>query len=211
MKNRITVKPVILPGFIIFFFLVFSADFLFGQVVYKNDLLRLTMNIPQNWKLVGTEKSIKNLKEPKLTDEQLKKIMESNRGVISQVGYFKYDIDSVSGFIPCIRTSVKPNPAKDFLEFKTMMAVFAEKYIKELSDGKYIEEVSEVQIATKKAVYYSYSIKVWQKSVPVLVRTKCYCIPLGSYFIAITCMDNEVSEDCSQLFAEAIGSVNFTE
>ena len=166
------------------------------------------MQSPGNWKFAGTEESKKNLKEIKFTEEQIKRISNSTKGVISQISYYKYDIDSVIGFIPTIKITVRLNPAKNFDEFKNMMIASANRLKSTLNCIEYLDEVATVNLSDHNSIYYSchYSITP-ASSDKFIVRAKCYNIPRGRYFVSITFMDNESTEDCSDLFTELLKTI----
>jgi hypothetical protein len=198
-----------------YFFIVvilFSSNLLSGQIVYQNDLVKLKMQTPANWKYAGTEESKKNLKEIKFTEEQLKRIENSNKGLISQISYYKYNIDSVKGFIPTVKITVRLNPANNFDEFKSMMVASANRVKSTLTSFEYLDNFTTVKLSNHNSIYYScrYSITP-VSSDKFIVRAKSYNIPRGRYFVSITFMDTESSEDCSNLFNELLKTISITD
>ena len=167
------------------------------------------MQTPRNWKYAGTDESTKNLKEVKFTDEQLKIIANSNKGVISQISYYKYDMDTMTGFIPTVKITVRLNPANNFEEFKKIMIASANRVKSTLNSFEYVDDFKTVKLSDHSSIYYScrYSITP-VSSDKFIVRTKCYDIPIGHYFVSIKFMDNESTEDCSELFNELIKSIS---
>jgi len=191
---------------------ILSTNVSLAQTDYQNDLVKLKMQSPTNWKYAGTDESKKNLKEIKFTDEQLKVISSSNNGIISQISYYKYNQDSVTGFIPTVKITVRLNPAKTFDEFKTIMINSANRLKLTLSDFEYLDQVKTVKLSDHNSIYYScrYSITP-ASSEKFNVRTISYNIPRGRYFVSITFMDNDSTEDCSNLFNGIIKTIKITD
>jgi hypothetical protein len=138
--------------------------------------------------------------------------MSSNNGAISQISYHKYDVDSVVGFIPTIKITVRLNPAKNFDEFKNIMIASTDRLKSTLDNFEYLDRITNVKLSNHNCIYYSsrYSITP-ASSEKFIVRTKSYNIPRGNYFVSITFMDNESSEDCSSLFNEIIKTISITD
>jgi len=192
--------------------IILGAQISIGQTIYQNDLVKLKLQPPKNWKYAGTEESKKNLKEVKFTEEELKSISNSNKGIISQISYYKYDMDSVTGFIPTIKITVRLNPAKDFNEFKNMITASADKLKSTLNNFVYLNNITTVKLSDHNSVYYScrYSITP-VSSDKFIIRTKSYSTPRGRYFVSITFMDNESTEDCSNVFNELLKTISITD
>jgi hypothetical protein len=168
------------------------------------------MLAPKNWKVVGTEESMENLKKIKFTDEQLESIAKSKNGIISQTTYYKYDTDKVQGFIPTVKIIVRLNPSESFDEFQSIIIATTEKLKSVLSGFEIIEPVENLKISNQNSIYYSCKYSITPVSSDEFkLRTRSYNIPRGRYFLSITLMDNESNEDCSSEFMEIIKTKRF--
>jgi hypothetical protein len=193
--------------------LLFSFSTLRAQTQYQNNLVNLKLQPPTGWHLSGTEESKKNIKELKLTDEQLKDMSRSMNGVISQIGYSKYNLDSVSGVIPTIKITVRLNPAKNFDEFQEFTNAVVDKNSSVTNKFELIEKICTKVISDHKAIYYAcrYSLTTNSSDEEFIIRVKMYSIPRGRYLINLAFIDNEITEDCSALYAEVLKSVVITD
>ncbi len=208
MRSR-TLKAYIMRHYFFIVLTLLLADSSIGQTIYQNDLVGLKLQPPKNWKYIGTEESKKNLKEIKFTEEQLKDISKSNNGIISQISYIKYEMGSVVGFIPTIKITVRLNPATNFDEFKNMMIASADDLKSTLNSFQYLDSVTEVKLSDHNSTYYSFLFSITPvSSDKFIVRAKSYDIPRGKYFVSITFMDNESTEDCSKLFDEVLKTIS---
>jgi hypothetical protein len=170
------------------------------------------MQTPANWKYAGTEESRKNLKEIRFTDDQLKRVAASNNGIISQITLYKYSTDSVSGFIPTVKLTVRLNPAANFGEFKAIITASTDRLKSAFDDFKYIDKVSTTRISNHDFVYSAFSFSITgAHSAKFVVRARSYDIPRWKYWFSISMMDNSTTEDCSAIYNEILKTIAITD
>ena len=196
----------------LFISLVCTTINLLGQSYYENNQFGIKIQEPANWILASNTDLNKSINKLKLTEEQILKLINENRGIISVCTYYKYNMDSVSGLIPTIKITVRTNPTEDFNEFKKIMITSTDNLKTIVDDFKFIDNFTNIVLSGKECLYYSCSYSLKRKDADKInVRTKYYMIPKGKYFVSISLMDNQTTDDCSKLFDEVIKSLQLQE
>jgi len=191
--------------------LSFSFTLAFGQGFYENKQFGIKALKPEDWILTTNEDLENNLKKLEFNEEQLIKILNSNKGIITLCSYYKYRIDSISGLIPTTKVTIRSNPTYSYSDFKTMKTESTDRVRTVVSDFEFIEKLQDIKVSGFPALHYScrYSINTTDGS-KIKVRNRYYMIPKGTYFISISLMDNETNENCAKVYNEFIASLQLT-
>lgn len=182
-----------------------------AQDVFENKQFGIKMSKPQNW-IAATNTDLQNsLDKIKFNDEELQKVLNSNKGILTLSTYYKYKIDSVAGLIPTIKVTVRANPTNNMADFKQVMAASTDRVKTVVKNFEFIEKFKEVNVSDFPSLYYNchYSFTLANGD-NMKVRNRYYMIPKGAYFISISLMDNETSEDCTQVLDNFIKSLRLT-
>lgn len=191
--------------------LVILFNTTYGQDTYESKQFGIKMLKPDSW-IVATNSDLQNnLDKIKFTEEELQKVLNSNKGILTLASYYKYRIDSVSGFIPTIKVTVRANPTTNMPDFKQVMIASTDRLKTVVKNFEYIDNLQETSISGLPCLLYScrYSLPLADGS-NIKVRNRYYMIPKGSHFISISLMDNETTENCSQTFDVFIKSLQLT-
>lgn len=196
---------------LLFLLLSFSISFAFGQEVYESKQFGIKILKPKNWILATNEVVENSIKNFDFNDEQLVKIINSNKGVVSLCTYHKYRIDSVFGFIPTVKVMIRNNPTSNDQEFKKAMIESTDRIKTVVQNFTFINNFKELKIDNYNSLFYSCRYSLTSATGEIMnIRTRYYMIPKGSYFISISLMDNETNEDNSRVFDEIIKSIQLT-
>jgi hypothetical protein len=147
----------------------------------------------------------------KFNDEELQKILSSNKGVITLCTYYKYNIDSVAGLIPTVKVTIRSNPTSNMTDFKKVMTESTNRVKTVVKNFEFIDSLKEVNISNYPSLTYNcrYSLTLANGD-NMKIRNRYYMIPKGIYFISISLMDNETNENCSQVFEQLIANLQLT-
>jgi hypothetical protein len=199
-----------------FLFVLSSALFILHSRTYAQELFESTqfgikMSKPQNWIAATNTDLQKNLDKVNFNDEELQKVLNSNKGILTLSTYYKYKIDSVAGLIPTIKVTVRANSAPTMADFKEVMVASTDRVKTVVKNFEFIENFREVDLCGLSSLYYNcrYSLTL-AKGDNIKIRNRYYMIPKGAYFISISLMDNETTEDCSQVLDKFIKSLQLT-
>ena len=182
-----------------------------AQDVFESKQFGIKMSKPQNWIAATNTDLQNNLDKIKFNDEEIQKVLNSNKGIITLSTYYKYKIDSVAGLIPTIKVTVRANPTTNMTEFKQVMAVSTDRVKTVVKNFEFIENFKEVNVSGFPSLYYNcrYSLTLANGD-NMKVRNRYYMIPKGAYFISISLMDNETNEDCTQVLDNFIKNLKLT-
>ena len=89
-----------------------------AQDVFESKQFRIKMSKPENWIAATNTELENNLNKIKFTDEDLQKVLNSNKGILTLSTYYKYKIGSVAGLIPTIKVTIRENPTTNMSDFK---------------------------------------------------------------------------------------------
>ena len=190
---------------------IFTMTLSYGQDTYENKYVGIKIVKPQTWILATNEDLQSSFDKIKFTDEELQKVLSSNKGTITLVTYYKYNINSVNGLIPTIKVTIRSNPTSNMSDFKQVMVASTNRVKTVVKDFEFIDNFKEVDISNYPGLFYScrYSFTL-ANSDTMKVRTRYYMIPKGIYFISISLMDNETSENCSEVFDQFLANLQLT-
>lgn len=194
------------------FIFVLSTSILYSttnaQDAFKSKQFGINIFKPQNWIGATNIDVLSNLDKIKFTDEELQKILNSNKGALTLSTFYKYNIDSMVGLIPTIKVTVRANSSTNITEFKEVMIATTERVKTVVKNFEFIENFKEVNVSGFPSLYYNcrYSLTLANGD-NMKVRNRYYMIPKGRYFISISLMDNETKEDCSQVFTKFINNI----
>lgn len=189
-------------------FLFISCSKALGQKYFESKQFGLKILKPANW-IKADNKDVENsINHIKFDDEQLIKVLNSKKGILTLGAYFKYDINSVSGFIPTVKIIVRNNPAKTDAEFKQMQIEGTNRVKTVVQNFEYIQDFTDLKLSEYNSLFYScrYSFSL-SNGESMNVRTRYYMIPKGEYYISISFMDNETDENNSELFDQLLNSL----
>ena len=199
-----------------FLCLLLSALFILHSKTHAQDLFEskqfgIKMSKPQNWIGATNTDLQNNLDKVKFTDDELQKILNSNKGILTLSTYYKYKIDSVAGLIPTIKVTIRANPTTTMADFKQVMEASTDRVKTVVKNFEFIENFKEVNVSGFPSLYYNcrYSLTLANGD-NMKVRNRYYMIPKGAYFISISLMDNETKEDCTQVLDKFIKSLQLT-
>ncbi len=96
-----------------------------------------------------------NLKKFKFNDEQLIKILNSNKGLLTLCTYYKYKISTVSGVIPTVKITVRNNPTTTLSNFKQLMIASTNRVKTVVQNFEFIDCFKDVKIDSYASLYYS--------------------------------------------------------
>lgn len=183
----------------------------YGQDSYGNKQGGIKIIKPQTWILATNADLQSSLDKMKLNDEELQKILSSNKEVITLCTYYKYNIDSVSGLIPTVKVTIRSNPASNMTDFKQVMTESINRVKTVVKNFEFIDSLKEVNISSYPGLTYNcrYSLTL-ANGESMKVRNRYYMIPKGIYFISISLMDNETNENCSQVFDQLVANLQLT-
>lgn len=183
----------------------------YAQDVFESKQFGIKMSKPQNWIAATNTDLQNNLDKIKFNDEELQKVLNSNKGILILSTYYKYKADSAAGLIPTIKVTVRANPTTNMSDFKQVMAASTERVKTVVKNFEFIENFKEVNIFGFPSLYYNcrYSLTLANGN-NMKVRNRYYMIPKGTYFISISLMDNETNEDCSKVLDNFIKSLQLT-
>jgi len=181
---------------------------LHGQTFYENKAYGFKMQQPDKWFTAGKDSEDNTLATLRLTKEQVKRVLDSRKGVISLCAYSKYDATVTPGFTPTIKVTIRQNPAVSFQEFKQILTANTETFKTVLDNFVYIQPATSVTISGTECVYTSfrYTLKTGDFGT-IRVRARSYSIPEAGYFISVTFMDSPPAEDCTVLFDQLVKTI----
>ena len=199
-----------------FFCVLLSALFILlcrshAQDVFESKQFGIKMSKPQSWIAATNTDLQNNLDKIKFNDEELQKVLNSNKGIFTLSTYYKYKIDSVAGLIPTIKVTIRANPTTNMSDFKQVMAASTDRVKTVVKNFEFIENFKEVDVSGFPSLYYNcrYSLTLANGD-NMKVRNRYYMIPKGAYFISISLMDNETNEDCSKVLDKFVRSLQLT-
>lgn len=172
----------------------------YAQEVIENKKIGIKISKPLGWNTATNADLQNNLDRISFNEEELQKVINSNKGVLTLVSYFKYNLDSVIGLIPTIKVTIRINPTSSMEEFKQVMVASTDRMKKVLKNFEFIENFIEVSVSGFQALYYNsrYSLLLADGDI-INVRNRYYMIPKGDFFITVSLMDNETNEDCTKV------------
>lgn len=179
-----------------------------GQDLYENSQIGIKIEKPRNWILATDELLESNLKKFEFNDEQLIKILNSNKGVLTLCTYYKYKTGTVSGLIPTVKITVRNNPTTTFSDFKQMLIASTERVKTVVQNFEFIDSYKDVKISSYPSLFYSCRYSFGLVSGEIMkVRNRYFMIPKGKYFISINFIDNETNEDNTEIYNHLIQSL----
>jgi hypothetical protein len=91
------------------------------------------------------------------------------------------------------------------------MVVSTERVKTVVKNFEFIENFKNVNVSGFPSLYYNsrYSLTLANGD-DMKVRTRYYMIPKGTYFITVSLMDNETTEDCTPILEKFINSFQLT-
>ena len=199
-----------------FSYILLSALFILqcttrAQNVLESKQFGIKISKPETW-IVATNTDLQNnLSKIKFDDEELQKVINSNKGVLTLSSYYKYKIDSAAGLIPTIKVSIRANPTTNMSDFKQVMIASTDRVKTVVKNFEFIETFKEVNVSGFPSLYYNCRYSLAQSNgTDIKVRNRYYMIPKGIYFISISLMDNETNEDCSKVLDKFIKDIQLT-
>jgi hypothetical protein len=205
------IKPALKRFSLLLIVLIGSFSLLFGQEFYESKQFGIKISTPKGWILATDEDLENNLKKIDFNGEQLKKVLESKKGVMTLCSYYKYKTDSVAGLIPTVKITIRNNPTTDFSDFKEMMTNSVDRMKTVFQHFEMIDSFKEIKLSAFNSLFCSFRYSVSLANGDTMkVRSKYYMIPKDKYFISISLMDNETNEDCSNVFDPMINSLALT-
>lgn len=189
---------------VLLLFFNFSA----AQQIFRNDKFGFSMEKPLKWIISDNSQTTNNFKENiKLPPEDIKKMLNQNKGTINVATFYKYPIDSVNGIIPTIKINIRQNGTKTLLTFKNSIELSYNSIKNYFPDFKFTISPILKELDHKKGVYSVCTYTVKTKVSTEKVRTIVYAIPVGNQFYQITFMDSE-KENCEDYFKHLIETIH---
>jgi len=179
-----------------------------SQSIFRSKEYGFEMQYPNNWKQANNSMLLDNLEKFEVNEENLQKILRTNRGSILLSSFYKYDPKTHPGLIPTIQINVRLKPDVDFEQFKILMIQSAKGFSTVFSDFGYIIEPVEIEISGVKSVYFvgKFTMKT-QNGQEMKVRSRTYAIPNKNYFYQLNFTDGQTGEDCNEEFDALIQSI----
>jgi len=193
--------------FLLFGIALFSNNVI-SQSIFRSKEYGFEMQYPNNWKQANNSMLLDNLEKFEVNEENLQKILRTNRGSILLSSFYKYDPKTHPGLIPTIQINVRLKPDVDFEQFKILMIQSAKGFSTVFSDFVYIIEPVEIEISGVKSVYFvgKFTMKT-QNGQEMKVRSRTYAIPNKNYFYQLNFTDGQTGEDCNEEFDALIQSI----
>ena len=193
--------------FLLFGIALFSNNVI-SQSIFRSNEYGFEMQSPNNWKQANNSMLLDNLEKFEVNEENLQKIIRTNRGSLLLSSFYKYDPKTHSGLIPTIQINVRLKPDVDFEQFKMLMIQSAKGFSTVFSDFTYITAPSEIEISGVKSVYFvgKFTMKT-QNGQEMKVRSRTYAIPNKNYFYQLNFTDGQTGEDCNQEFDAIIQTI----
>jgi len=193
--------------FLLFGIALFSNNVI-SQSIFRSKEYGFEMQYPNNWKQANNSMLLDNLEKFEVNEENLQKILRTNRGSILLSSFYKYDPKTHPGLIPTIQINVRLKPDVDFEQFKILMIQSAKGFSTVFSDFVYILEPVEIEISGVKSVYFvgKFTMKT-QNGQEMKVRSRTYAIPNKNYFYQLNFTDGQTGEDCNEEFDALIQSI----
>ena len=185
--------------------LIFSLSFsCLGQTT---DSLSISYWTPKSW-FSGDKKLLRsNIDNYKFTPDQINELVNDIKTSTVLGIYYKYDPKVFHGLVPTMKFYLKQNQSENFDDFFLALKNGIESAKPLVTDFKYIDNPTTIQIGERKAFYASstYILKVQTGETPI-VRTKFIGIPFGRKYLYVTLIDDE-KEDCADLYKEVIEKI----
>jgi hypothetical protein len=193
--------------FLLFGIALFSNNVI-SQSIFRSNEYGFEMQSPNNWKQANNSMLRDNLEKFEVNEENLQKILRTNRGSILLSSFYKYDPKTHSGLIPTIQINVRLKPDVDFEQFKMLMIQSAKGFSTVFSDFTYITAPSEIEISGVKSIYFvgKFTMKT-QNGQEMKVRSRTYAIPNKNYFYQLNFTDGQTEEDCNEEFDALIQTI----
>jgi len=193
--------------FLLFGIALFSNNVI-SQSIFRSKEYGFEMQYPNNWKQANNSILLDNLEKFEVNEENLQKIVRTNRGSILLSSFYKYDPKTHLGLIPTIQINVRLKPDVDFEQFKILMIQSAKGFSTVFSDFAYIIEPVEIEISGVKSVYFvgKFTMKT-QDGQEMKVRSRTYAIPNKNYFYQLNFTDGQTGEDCNEEFDALIQTI----
>ncbi len=156
---------------VLLLFFNFSA----AQQIFRNDKFGFSMEKPLKWIISDNSQTTNNFKENiKLPPEDIKKMLDQNKGTINVATFYKYPIDSVNGIIPTIKINIRQNGTKTLLTFKNSIELSYNSIKNYFPDFKFTVSPILKELDHKKGVYSVCTYTVKTKVSTEKVRTIVY-------------------------------------
>ncbi len=186
---------------------MFAVNVCNGQKIYTDVSLAFSIEEPVNWLTAAKGETMKNTKDNiKLSEENLKKILDSNKGTIQIVAFFKYPIEEHPGVIPTIKVNLQKNHFKTFEGFLKRVETRYNGVEKVFPDFKYITAPTASEVNGHKCVKSSitYTFKAHDGEGKVIVSQ--YDILIKDKAIIISLMDSG-DENNNAIFEKIVKSI----
>jgi hypothetical protein len=188
--------------------LALTMVFTIGLFAQKVKVPALKFQKPSGWHNSSNLDVVANLERYEMEEERLHQLIRTNNGSVLTHLYTKYNPKGYPGVIPTIQVILRPNTTPDFKTFKSLLQMSVVQMGALLPNFELIQELTEIEIDGRKAVYFlaSFEMELPNGSVQK-VRSWTYGIPVGDYFYQINFSDLGPKDDCEQLYKELLAGL----
>ncbi|MCX6265239.1 MAG: hypothetical protein NTZ47_11985 [Bacteroidetes bacterium] len=179
-----------------------------GQSIFRSKAYGFEMQSPKNWNEATNAVLMNNLAKLYNSNENLQKILQSNKGSLLLSSFYKYDPQFHPGLIPTIKINVRQKTDVDFGKFMSNITQSAKGFFTIFKDFEYLTAPTEIEISGIKSVYFigKFTLRT-QDGQEMKVRSRTYAIPRKNYFFQVNFMDGQTEEDCKDLFDSLIKTI----
>ena len=166
------------------------------------------MEEPKGWLSMSNEGLLENQKTFQHTEEELAKLLESEKSGIFLAAYYKYDPKKHAGLIPAIQIYVKAYTPRGFQQFKKEVTE-GSKGLKEFyKEFEFVQEPTETEVSGIQSMYFicKYT-SVGTNGVNLKGKSRAYMIPYKNYFFQIGFNDGQTEEDNAELFDKLVKTI----
>jgi hypothetical protein len=163
---------------------------------------------PKGWITANKDVRNENVRRLEMSDDALKKLLESDKGTTSLLSYFRQDPNTTAGLVPVVNVDVRrmaPVPYQQFKADLTKSADGLKTYFPDIKFGA----PADVEIGGIRSVLFTSTFTMKTADGQILqVRNRVYGIPMGNYFFQISLNDGPEKElDCTHEFDQVIKSI----
>lgn len=185
--------------------LFFSKGFCQDRFKVKN--IGFSINVPEYWISMENEAILKNLNQYDFTEKQMGELLKSNNSAVDLATYTKYDPKKYRGIIPTIKIRIHNNQTDNIKDFLTVIEKSTESTKKALTNFRFINHPTIVEISKHKVVQFSVQFSLKNGGVDYEIISKSYYIPKKGHFISLNFIEEIGKEDNQLLFEELIKSI----
>jgi hypothetical protein len=163
---------------------------------------------PKGWITANKDDRNENIKRLEMSEDAVKKLLESDKGTTSLMSYFRQDPNTTAGLIPVVNVDVRRMAPVPYQQFKADLSKSTDGLRTYFPDIK-LSDPADVDISGIRSVLFTSTFTMKTADGQILrVRNRVYGIPMGNYFFQISLNDGQEKElDCTHEFDQVIRSI----